>query len=173
MSHRTPTKMLARFLLPSLLALALLSEPRAAAADTIPDEYGRADARRYVLDDFCRLDSVGYLETHSSFYRRTYARALAGNSHALRMVLLDRRFHSGDNESWEPVSGNLLYVVGDARFDRVLSTMSDSDQRFVMTYVYNAGFFHDAYLQGDKKFSARNFPITHHRYTRFYPHADD
>ena len=159
------TRLTPGWLLPFLL---LCGAVLPAATPSFP-YYSRADARRYVLDDFCKRDCAGYLETHSRFYRRIYARALAGNSRALRKVLLDRRFHSGDNESWEPVPGNLLYVVGDVRFDRALSTMSASDQKNAMTYLQIAGFFHEAYLQGDKNFFARNFQNTNRRYVGIYP----
>ena len=152
-----------------LLPLALFCQLGLSSAAPDFPGYSRADARYYVLDDFCKRDCAGYLDTHSPSYRRTYARALDGNTHALQTVLLERRFHSGDNESWEPVSGNLMYIVGDARFDHVLSTMSSEDQRFVMTYIYDAGFLHDAYERGDKGLFAKYFPLTYRRYVRFYP----
>ena len=118
----------------------------------------RAEAARFVLDDYCPNDCAGYRRTRSPRFRRTFARALAGDHRALRRVFRDPDFHSGDNESWEPVPGNLLFVVGDRRFAGFLSGLPPEERRFALAKIPIAAPFHDAELAGQPDYFPRQVP---------------
>lgn len=148
------------------LCLVLLA---ATTASANPHIYPKQAARRYVLDDYCVNDCSGYLRTHSPRFRRTFARALDGDTQALNQVFRDRDFHSGDNEWWEGVPGNLLFVVGDRRFATFLADLPTEERRWALMYMPNSGPFHEADLAGDKDYFPRRFPQTYRYYQAAFP----
>lgn len=157
----------------SLYTVVWLGLTLAAVADVIPNGYTREQARHFVLDTYCKLDCAGYLDTGSPRYRRVMARALDGKFRPLCQVFFKRDFHSGDNESWENIPGQILYVVGDKRFAKFLSRLSPEYQRNALNYVQNAGFFWVARETGDKNLFHRRFPLTYRHYVRFWPQYAD
>src|SRR6188472_439558 len=88
----------------------------------------REQVSRTILDEYARLDCAGYLNSHCSVYRHTLARALAGDTRALRRVFRDPLFHSGDNEAWCSIPGAILYVIGDDRFSSFAMSLSPAER---------------------------------------------
>ena len=134
----------------SLFAVALLSScvsPR----DT------QRHAAEFILDKYCPNFCEGYLRTHSSFYRQTFERAMAGDHAALRRVFFDSDFHSGDNEAWHSAPGHILSALGDARFADFVSSLPARRQREAVVRVPTG-------LSGDDALFQRRFPLTHELY---------
>src|SRR5262249_24514958 len=95
----------------------------------------RKQLRRIILEDYALHDCAGYLRTHSSFYRRTFERALDGDIRALHRVFRDPQFHSGDKEAWCSIPGAILYVVGDQRFAEFLTSLSPAERPWAVPCI--------------------------------------
>ena len=138
------------------------------------ESYKKRDAIRYILNDYCKNDCTGYLHSHSSQYRQVFIQALNGDTIALRRVFLDPHFHSGDNEAWEPIPGNILFVVGDRCFADFVSDLGQEDQRWALMKIPIAAPFHDADTNGKAHYFKVHFPRTHRLYALDFPEdADD
>ena len=153
-----------RILLISCLVLLTVT-----AAGAKPRTFTKQAARHYVLNDYCIHDCSGYLRTRSPRFRRTFARALDGDTQALHLVFRARDFHSGDNEWWEGVPGNRLFVVGDRRFAAFLADLPTEERRWALMYIPNGGPFHDADLAGHRDYFPRQFPQTYRFYRDAFP----
>ena len=142
-----------------LITLLLLPEFTAVA-----DRVSREQAIHLILDDYCVLDCSGYLRSHSKYYRRTFRRALTGDMNALHRVFRDPRFHSGDNEAWCGVPGNILYVLGDTRFADFVLSLRPEERHWALTYIpVSAAFFYPDPSRG-LAFFRRQFPRTYELY---------
>lgn len=139
------------------------------ASPPIQDSYTKRDAVRFVMDDYCRNDCAGYLSTHSSWFRRTFEKALNGDNAALKRVFTDGRFHSGDNEAWEAVPGNILFVVGDRCFSNFLAELDKKEQRSALMKIPIAAPFYEAYEAGDHAYFKTHFPATYRLYALHFP----
>ena len=124
----------------------------------------REQTARMILKDYAVRDSAGYLRSHSDLYPRTFARALAGDTRALRRVFRDPLFHSGDNEAWCSIPGAILYVVGDARFFSFAVRLSPKDRWWALTYIPVGEAFQYPDERRGLEFFAREFPKTYRLY---------
>jgi len=138
---------------------ALVSSTSLQAAQRIT----REQAAR-VVEEYAIRDSAGYLCSHSGFYPRTFARALAGDRRALRRVFRDSPFHSGDNEAWCSIPGAILYVIGDDCFSAFAASLSATERWWALIYIPDAEPFHYPDPRRGLQFFQREFPKTYRLY---------
>ena len=124
----------------------------------------REQVTRMVLHEYAIRDSAGYLRSHSSFYPRTFARALAGDTRALRRVFRDPLFHSGDNEAWCSIPGAILYVIGDDRFFSLAMSLPPTERWWALTYLPDAEPFQYPDERRGRRFFESQFPKTYRLY---------
>ena len=132
-------------------------------------DYNKCDAIQFVLDDYCKNDCSGYKDTHSPRYRQVFIQALNGENIALRQVFFDPKFHSGDNETWEAVPGNILFVIGDRCFADFMLELNHEEQRWALMKIPIAAPFHDADIAGKTHYFKEHFPRTYKFYALHFP----
>ena len=88
----------------------------------------REQARDATLA-YCKTWLEEYRDNPRLPYRQTFLRAIGGDLNALRLILTDKNYHTGDNEAWQDAQWPLLNAVGDERFAACLNRLSREDRK--------------------------------------------
>ena len=137
-------------------------------------EYVRrpSEARRNILE-YCRTECEEETTKPRLPYRRTFEKAMSGNSAALRTVSTRPEYHSGDNEAWLSIPWEVLTVIGDQRFAEFIRSEPRSERGGLLQYIVPGLSYPDSMNPQMERqlmmYFAKTYPQTFALYSRYWP----